>query len=627
MSTNRVRQVLKSVRSQFLPGRAAALTLAVGLPIATIGLLSGSEMVFGALPPVVFPAENPFSEEKRVLGKVLFFDEQLSTSNVVSCATCHSFANGGADPRIARHPGDDTILNTPDDVLGSAGIIRSDTQNDFEPDALFAFRPQITERSANSPINAAFSRLLFWDGRATEQFVSPDNGQVAIVQRGALESQAIQPIINSVEMAHAGVDFANVTQRLSAVMPLNLATNRPPDVAAALANRATYADLFERAYGDSAITATRIAFAIATYQRTLISDQTPFDRFRAGQNNALTAAQQRGLNGFQGGARCAVCHTLNNDLLSDGTFRNIGLRPIAEDNGRQAVTGNPNDRGRFKVPALRNVGLKRTFMHNGQFQSLTNVLQFYARAPGAAPQFPDNQDPIIPQINLPPNAAADIQDLLQNGMTDPRVANRTFPFDAPTLFSNRPNDQATVIGGGTAGSGGVIPRIIVQAPPMVGNRDFRIGVEGVLGGATLRMGISTNPPVNGRIVPTRFFGVQTASGTGAGQGYATLHWPLMPDEVSQGQVIFAQWFISDVGAAGGQALSVVGRLPIFCGASGCPTACGPADINADGFLDFFDYDAYVEAFETGNMVADYNEDQFLDFFDYDDYIEAFEAGC
>jgi hypothetical protein len=101
----------------------------------------------------------------------------------------------------------------------------------------------------------------------------------------------------------------------------------------------------------------------------------------------------------------------------------------------------------------------------------------------------------------------------------------------------------------------------------------------------------------------------------------------MPDEVAQGQVVFAQWFITDAGAVGGEALSAVGRLPIFCGASGCPSACGPADINADGFLDFFDYDDYVAAFEAGNMAADFNEDQFLDFFDYDDYIAAFEAGC
>jgi cytochrome c peroxidase len=603
------------------------MTLAVGLPLGAGMLLAGANLVF-ALPPVSFPAENPFTEEKRVLGKILFFDEQLSTSNVVACATCHSFASGGADPRIARHPGDDRVLNTPDDILGSPGIIRSDTQNGYDPDPLFALRPQITERSANTPINAALAPSLFWDGRAPGRVTDPVSGQVVIQNGGALESQALQPIVNTVEMAHAGVDYTDIAERLTRIEPLSLATNRPADVAGALAGRPSYEDLFERAFGDPTISATRIAFAIATYQRTLIADQTPFDRFRRGEQNALTAAQQRGLNIFQGpGARCSACHSLNQDLTTDHSFRNIGLRPVAEDRGRQDVTGNPGDRGRFKVPSLRNVGLKRTFMHNGQFQTLADVLRFYARAPGSPPQFPDNQDPIVPQINLPPQAAADVQDLLQNGMTDPRVANRTFPFDAPVLFSNRANDQNTVIGGGVPGSGGVVPRIIVQGPAMVGNRDFRIGLEAALGGASVRLGVSLSPPVNGRITPTRWFETKSASGSGVALGYTTQHWPLMPDEVAQGQVVFAQWFITDAGAVGGEALSAVGRLPIFCGASGCPSACGPADINADGFLDFFDYDDYVAAFEAGNMAADFNEDQFLDFFDYDDYIAAFEAGC
>jgi cytochrome c peroxidase len=591
------------------PGRAAVTALVVGLPLAAGAVLVGANLAF-ALPPVAFPAENPFSEEKRVLGKILFFDEQLSASNVVACATCHSFGNGGADPRIARHPGDDRVLNTPDDILGSAGIIRSDVDNSYEPDSVFAFRPQITERAANSPINAAFAPALFWDGRAPGRVTDPVSGQVVIQNGGALENQALQPIVNTVEMAHAGVDFTDITDRLARVEPLNLATNRPADVAAALAGRPSYEDLFERAFGDRAITATRIAFAIATYQRTLIADQTPFDRFRRGEQGALTAAQQRGLNVFQGpGARCSACHSLNQDLTTDHSFRNIGLRPVAEDRGRQDVTGNPADRGRFKVPSLRNVGLKRTFMHNGQFQTVQDVLRFYARAPGSPPQFPDNQDPIVPQINLPPQAAADVQDLLQNGMTDPRVVARSFPFDAPVLFTNRANDQNTVLGGGVAGSGGVLPRIIVQSPSMVGNRDFRVGLEGALGGASARLGISLSPPVNGRITPTRWFEVKTVTGSGVGIGYVTQHWPLMPDEVAQGQVLFAQWFIADAGAAG------------------CPSACGPADLNADGFLDFFDYDDYVAAFEAGNMVADFNEDQFLDFFDYDDYIAAFEAGC
>src|SRR5262249_7436109 len=144
--------------------------------------------------------------------------------------------------------------------------------------------------------------------------------------------------------------------------------------------RPSYGQLFQAAFGDSQITAKRIAFAIATYQRTLVPNQTPFDNFRAGQQNALNQQQVRGFNAVQA-HDCNACHSLAGDLFTDNSFRNVGLRPNTEDLGRQIVTGNTADRGKFKVPSLRNVALKATFMHNGQFQNLNQVLGFYARAP------------------------------------------------------------------------------------------------------------------------------------------------------------------------------------------------------------------------------------------------------
>ncbi len=614
--------------------RAGSVSLAkagrVGLAGPVVGVLAlGLVHVASAdVPPVEFPVENPYSEAKRVLGKILFFDEQMSTSNNVACATCHSMPRAGAEPRLARHPGDDNILNTPDDIQGSPGVIRSDAINNYEADAVFALTPQITGRTANSPINAAFAPNLFWDGRATSQFVDPQTGAVVIQEGGALESQALQPLVNTVEMAHAGNTFAHLSERLSRVRPLDLATNFPADVAAALADKPSYGVLFERAFGDQEITAVRVAFAIATYERTLISDQTAYDRFRDGQTNALTPAQQRGLQAFQTPqTHCNACHTLVDDLFTGNGFRNIGLRPIAEDNGRQSITGVAADAGRFKVPGLRNVGLKRTFMHNGQFQTLTDVLRWYARGQGAPPQFPQNQDPLIPTIQLPPPAAGDIQDFLQNALTDPRVANATFPFDRPTLFGERTAERSTVIGGGVAGSGGIVPQIVVDAPAMLGNTEYRIGVGRVLGGAALRLGISVTPPVNGRITPTRWFDFTSASGAGAGAGVATQHWALVEGEVNSGQVLFAQWFVDDPAAAGGQALSSVGRIPVFCGSAGCPWPCGPADINADGFVNGLDYDLFTSAFESGDQGADFNADGFVNGLDYDNFAEHFEGGC
>ncbi|MBL8764062.1 MAG: hypothetical protein JNM07_07320 [Phycisphaerae bacterium] len=517
------------------------------------------------LPPVPVPPENPITESKRVLGKILFFDEQLSTANNVSCATCHAIGVGGTEgrPRV-RNPGPDGVLNSPDDIFGSAGVIRSDAANSVKRDAVFGTGVQVTGRAAPTMINAAFYPTLFWEGRALSQFIDPQTGQVAIQQGGALESQAVGPPLNSIEMAHESTDWNAVASKLQGARPLDLATTHPADVAAALADRPSYPELFRRAFGDTAITARRIAFAIATYQRTLIANQTPFDL------NTLTPQQAQGLQEFQNHS-CAVCHSLNNGLFTDFSFRNIGIRPPQEDTGRQIITGNPNDRGRFKVPALRNVGLMREFMHNGQFTQIQQVIDFYARAPGAAPQFQDNIDPIIPGIRINPQDRALIDEFIRNGLTDPRVASGAFPFDRPVLFTERPGDRTTSVdvNGGVAGSGGFRPRALILAPSMIGNMSYRVGLDGALGGATASLGISLQPPQNNRITPSQFVGSVTAQGVGAGNGLATLHWPLPAGLFQPGDVVFAQWFVTDAGAPGGQALSDVLRIPIFCGSAGC----------------------------------------------------------
>lgn len=558
-------------------GSVSGVKQQVCIGACVLSLVSG--WAAAALPPVPVPPANPITEPKRVLGKVLFWDEQLSTSNTVSCGSCHSFVRAGTDARAAgRNPGADDVLNTPDDMLGSLGVVRSNSSNNVERDGIFGVLAQVTDRAANSMINAAYAPQLFWDGRASGQFIDPQTGQVAIQQGGALESQAVQPITNSVEMAHAGIDWTAVAAKLATVRPLDLATAIPADVQTALADKPTYPELFRRAFGDTDITARRIAFALATYERTLISDQSPFDSFRAGNTAALTAQQQQGLTRFQQ-VGCAICHSLNNDMTTDFSFRNIGLRPPAEDLGRQNVTGNPNDRGRFKVPGLRNVGLKQSFMHNGQFTTIQQVIDFYARVPGAAPQFPDNQDPIVRGIGLNGPDRAAVDSFIRDGLTDPRVANRTFPFDQPTLAAGRPTDRSSSLGGGVAGSGGIVPRSVLLSPPMLGSLDHRIGLDGALGGATAQLGISFNPPVGGRITPTQFVGNVTAAGSGNGVGLATLHWPLNAGSFQAGQVVFAQWIVNDPSAPNGQALSDVIRIPIFCGSYGC---CAPvsATVNA-----------------------------------------------
>ena len=605
---------------------ACAIAAAAGL----------SYVAFAQLPAAPFPAENPPTEAKRVLGKILFWDEQLSSDGTMACATCHLPFRGGVDGRRVRQAGVDLLLNTPDDVFASPGVVRQAASGDYLRDPVFGLAPQVTDRSSMSMINSAYAPELFWDGRARSAFIDPETGVTAIVAGGALENQAVGPVLSAKEMAHDARTWAQATSRLAGSRPLALATDHTPDVAAALQSNPTYPLLFAAAFGDDQITAQRIAFALATYQRSLVSDQTPWDRFQAGDTAALTAAQVRGSQAFVA-SRCNDCHTA--PQFTDFTYRNIGLRPVAEDRGRQNVTNNINDRGKFKVPSLRNVTLRQTLMHNGMFTNLGQVMGFYARAPGAPQQFLDNRDPIMPQINLPPPAATDIQAFLAS-LTDPRVANSQFPFDRMTLYSQRQEDRPTSVGGGVIGSGSILPTMVAVTPPAVGNADFKLGLDRALGGATAFLLVSSTEPVNGRLVAEQVFGPFTAQGSGAGQGYATAWLPIPADPTLAGSVKYYQWRVSDPLAAGGQSFSNAVRVTFFCPTGGCPTTC-VADVvgiggtvGADGAVTGDDFIAFINAFSQGNTVADVvkiggesGKDGLVSGDDFNAFINAFANSC
>jgi Di-haem cytochrome c peroxidase len=228
---------------------------------------------------------------------------------------------------------------------------------------------------------------------------------------------------------------------------LSMATNIPPDMAAAIQANPSYPQLFNAAFGDPGITAVRIAFAIATYERTVVPNQAPWDRFIAGDTNALTLQQRQGWNLLRNNTECLNCH--RPPTFSDNRFHNIGLRPANEDLGRQVVTGNPADRGDFKTMSLRNSGLKRALMHVGWITNINDAIDFYISGTNtnSHTQFTADQDNIpmgggsYNNIDIPlttpggqPFRAA-IADFLINGLTDPRVASETFPFDRPTLAS------------------------------------------------------------------------------------------------------------------------------------------------------------------------------------------------
>jgi cytochrome c peroxidase len=194
----------------------------------------------------------------------------------------------------------------------------------------------------NSPtvLNRLFSADQFWDGRAKD-----------------LEFQAHGPLTNPVEMAMGSHD--EVVERVKAVPG--------------------YAPLFTKAFGQDTIDLDRIGKAIATYERTVVSGDSPYDRYQAGNKDALSPSAARGLALFNGKANCKACHTGFN--FTDESYQDIGVgmdKPTP-DAGRYEVTKNNADRGKFKTPTLRNVTETAPYMHDGSEATLAQVVDFYDR--------------------------------------------------------------------------------------------------------------------------------------------------------------------------------------------------------------------------------------------------------
>ncbi len=552
-------------RSMTAPIVPAALLLAV---LASDGIAQGGPPPPPPpLPPVNAPPQNAITEAKRVLGKILFWEEQLSSDNTVSCGTCHKPNFGGTDSRLAINPGLDGLVNTPDDVRGSPGVARTNAAGDFVRDPLFAFNAQITPRRAPDFEMGAYSPLLFWDGRAGPSFTDPVSNTVVIPVGGALEAQSLGPILANNEMAHTGRTFADAVTKLQSVSPLKLATNIPPDMANAIAAAGSYPALFQTAFGSPVISAQRIAFAIATYERTLVPNQTPYDAWAAGNPNALTQVELQGFNAFNNVGRCNVCHTA--PTFSDNTFRNLGLRPIAEDSGRQAITNNVNDRGKFKVPSLRNAALRSRFMHTGGIPTLAGVVGFYAG--GGGPNL-DNKDPVLAGLAFPPLVAQQLGAFLQ-ALVDPRAAAGTFPFDRPTLRSEVVPPNSNRFGPSTPGSGNVPPQMLATSPLAINVPDWKIGLGRALGGTQAFLVLATNDSVpatniNGLLVNLDINQLVTSipvptSGAGPDNGAATVHLAIGNAPALVGADAYFQWVILDPAGAGGVSASQGARFQIF----------------------------------------------------------------
>lgn len=530
--------------------------------LLVLSSLAFASSVSAQLGPPPVPPENPVTESKRILGKLLFWDEQLSADNTTACATCHVPEKGGVDSINTPHPGPNGSFGDSDDTLGSLGVVHYDANNAYDPDPFFGFGLQVTRRHSQSVHTAPYSPEQFWDGRAGEEFRDPLTDAVVIPTGGGLETQALEPFLSPVEMGHEDRTWQEITDKLAVVRPMAVATNLPPDMAQALAGDERYPDLFQAAFGTPEITPVRIAFAVATFQRTLIPDQTPWDVFESGQQpNALTANQQLGLQAFMSPElKCSQCHTP--PLFSDNSFRNIGLRPSAEDPGRFDVTGDPADLGKFKVPSLRNVGLRDNFFHNGN-PATTTLLEAVKLYDGGGGDFPENLDPLLTGLVVSDVVAGQIADFLANGLLDQRAEQKLFPFDRPTLaFDSIPPPVPTLEGQGIGGAGGV-PVVIRNIPPNVGNVDYKLGVQQALGGTPALIVLSAIDPVFAG--PSNFIPVGPIflSGSGASGGYGTLKLPI-PDKPSLvGRDIWARWWVYDPSAPISFARSRWAKLTLF----------------------------------------------------------------
>lgn len=231
------------------------------------------------------------------------------------------------------------------------------------------------QRNAPSVLNAAYDRTLFWDGRAR-----------------SLEEQVGGPMSNSVEM------------------------NQPHEVAVSkLASDPAMRERFEQAFGPGPVTLGKIEQAIASFERTLVSGDSPFDRYEyGGDRKALSPAAIRGLAVFMDPQRgnCASCHLITGKyaLFTDGLFHNIGVGVDDQGNitdlGRYTETLRETDKGAFKTPSLRNVARTAPYMHDGKLKTLQAVVDFYAGHGNSNPYL----DKRIASIRL---SGKDRQDLVE----------------------------------------------------------------------------------------------------------------------------------------------------------------------------------------------------------------------
>lgn len=241
------------------------------------------------------------------------------------------------------------------------------------------FDMQILGRATPTIINTAFNTIQMWDGR-----------------KANLEEQALGPIAAGGEM---NLPLPEMVTRLQAIPG--------------------YKPEFDKAYPGQGISETTVARAIASFERTVLSTESPFDRWRKGDEKAISANAKHGFELFTGKANCAICHQGYN--FTDNGFHNIGVKDPGEtpDVGRFAQRKVKSMQGAFKTPTLRDVALTAPYMRNGAYRTLTEVVEHYNRGG----DIKDNLDINMVALNLTHEECQDIVAFMETLTGAPRVVN------------------------------------------------------------------------------------------------------------------------------------------------------------------------------------------------------------
>lgn len=534
-------------------------------------------------------AGNPFPGaptgylRRRVeLGKMLFWDEQVSTSNTMACATCHLPEAGGVDP---RKPGR-TLNGLGQLVLGSLGVVpQAQPGGPGTPiDYGFLAPPSSQESRGVTPIHvptmigAYMFRNQFWGLTAGPVF-NFSGGGALFPDWSSLENQSVAPPTSDIEMGHENLAWASgvIQRKLNREAPLALVV--PGTVPAStpliwLSMR--YRDVFDQVFAASSIasiaipqgvTRERFAMALSSYMRTLIPDQAPID------TNTMTPQEILGFKVFVTSG-CVACHSVsgNPSLLSPGgTFADPWDNLLSDGNAHNIFFTDPaRDIGPVKTPTLRNVGLRTRFFHDGRGRviagtsnnTLPDIVDFYdidQDPANGGPGGPFELRSLFGPATLTPAERSGVIAFLGNALTDPRVQAGLPPFDHPDLHTDAVPFGSNINKPSTPGAGWR-PAMICDVPPLVetvgGPSWWKIGVgskNGATGGvvipagsvATLWLGSSDANP--GPFYLTGASALVSLPTTP--QGFATAHVPIPLTPVMIGTTGWLQWSVLDPGGS------------------------------------------------------------------------------